>query len=329
MKVHIPRLGLDASLDGPVQTFERLSMVDRYREHELVDDPATSDLVLFCQCHMLPNDWRLTTIRKHPLAAKYRDKMLIYDERDRPWCAFPGIYVSMPARTFDPRFQRPWAYFAPTDASAPLEEPDILFSFIGSPTSRCRRALYELRHPDAVIEEVRRFTFYDPRSPDFEARRQRFLSVMSRSRFVLCPRGRGTSSIRLYETLAHGGVPVIISDGWVAPDGPDWESFSIRWPERSTKGLVEMLEARDAEWPRLSRAAQLVYEEFFAPSVAFHRILERCSDLLISGAARDFPPEGIRNRAFVAVGADVARGRAVSSVRRTVKRTFQSVGIAR
>jgi exostosin family protein len=329
MRVHIPRLGLDPSLDGPVETLERLSTVDRFREHELVEDPATSDLILFCQCHMLPRDWRLTTIREHPLATKYRDRVLIYDERDRPWCAFPGIYVSMPARSFDPRFQRSWGYFPPTEVAEPVEQPDILFSFIGSPSSRCRRALFELRHPDAVIEEVRRFTFYDPSSPDFERRRQRFRSVMSRSRFVLCPRGRGTSSIRLYEALAHGCVPVIISDGWVAPDGSDWESFSIRWPERDAEGLVGMLEDRDADWPQLSRAARTAYEEFFAPSVWFHRIVEGCSDLLRSDAARHFPREGIRNRAFLAAGADVARWRAVSSVRRTGKRTLQRVRIAR
>src|SRR6185503_14502208 len=130
-------------------------------------DPATSDFILFCQCHMLPTDWRLTTIRKHPVAEKFRDRVLIYDERDRPWCAFPGIYVSMPAGSFDTRFQRSWAYFPPTDPAEPHDERDVLFSFIGSPSSRCRQSLFELRHPDAVIEEVRGFTFYDASSDDF------------------------------------------------------------------------------------------------------------------------------------------------------------------
>jgi hypothetical protein len=328
MRVHLPRL-LDPRLDGPVEVLERLSTLDRFREHELVEDPATSDLILFCQCHMLPRDWRLTTIRDHPLTKTYRDRVLTYDERDRPWCALPGIYVSMPTQSFDPRFQRSWGYFPPTDVAEPLERPDILFSFIGSPSSPCRRALFEIRHPDAVIEEVRRFTFYDPSSPDFDGRRQRFRSVMSRSRFVLCPRGRGTSSIRLYEALARGCVPVIISDGWIAPDGPDWESFSIRWPERDAEGLAEMLEDRDADWPQLNRAARTAYEEFFAPSVWFHRIVERCSDLLESNAARNFPRQGIRNRAFLAAGADVVRWRAVSSVRRTGKRMLQRVRLAR
>jgi hypothetical protein len=124
-------------------------------------------------------------------------------------------------------------------------------------------------------------------------------------------------------------VPVIISDGWVAPDGPDWESFSIRWPESDAEGLVGMLEDRDAEWPQLSRAARSAYEEFFAPSVAFHRIVECCAELLTSKAARDFPRDGIRNRAFLAAGADVVRWRALSPVRRTGKRMLQRLRLAR
>ena len=76
-------------------------------------------------------------------------------------------------------------------------------------------------------------------------------------------------------------------------------------------------------------AARSAYEEFFGPSVAFHRIVERCSDLLRFDAATTFPREGIRDRAFLAVGADVARWRVVSSVRHTGKRMLQGVRLAR
>ena len=37
-----------------------------------------------------------------------------------------------------------------------------------------------------------------------------------------------------------------------------------------------MLEDRNADWPQLSRAARTAYEEFFAPFVWFHGIVERC-----------------------------------------------------
>lgn len=150
---------------------------------------------------------------------------------------------------------------------------------------------------------------------------------MSNSRFVLCPRGKGTSSIRLYEALASGCVPVILSDQWVAPEGPAWESFSIRWPESDAAGLVATLEERDARWQEMGRAARAAYDQFFAPEVAFHRLIENCSELLGSDAARDFPSTGIRGRAFLAAGVDVARWRTVTATRRTAKRVLRRLGL--
>lgn len=329
MRVHLPRLGLNSIVDGPVETIERLAELDRLGKHELVDDPAASDIVLFCQCHMLPRDWRLTTMRDHPLTKRFRDRVMTYDERDRPWCAFPGVYVSMPARSFDQRFQRAWGYFPPTEVVEPVAEPDLLFSFIGSPSSRCRRPLLELRHPDAIIEEVEGFTFYDPTSRDFETRRRRFRSVMSRSRFVLCPRGKGTSSIRLYEALAHGCVPVIISDDWVPPDGPAWESFSIRWPEGRTAGLVETLQERTKDWARMSTEALTTDKEFFAEDVSFYRLVEQLARARKANNDRDFPRCGLRNRAFFEAGADVVRWRAAGTIRRIGQRVLTRLHLYR
>jgi hypothetical protein len=326
MRVHFPRLTLNRFVDIPVDEFARLARVDRFGEHLLTDNPDESDLIIFSQCHMLPTDWRLTAIRDHPLTMRHRDKVMVYDERDRPWCVIPGLYVSMPSQGFDRRFQRAAGYFRFPDIVVPRAEPDLLFSFIGSSTANCRQRLFELRHPDAVIEKVRRFTHFDPTSYKFEERRLRFHDVMARSRFVLCPRGRGTSSLRLHETLAAGRIPVIISDEWVDPEGPEWESFSIRWPEGTIKGLVETLEERDSDWNAMSAAALVAHETFFAPEVSFHRVVERCRDLQDSVELSRFPRRGIRNRAFLAAGASVTRWRTTTSVRRSGKRVLRRLG---
>jgi hypothetical protein len=324
--VHCARLGLGGHEDAPVEGFEQLAAIDRFGEHRLRDDPDSADVILFTQCHMLPVDWRLTAIRDHPLTKRNWPKVMVYDARDRTWCGFPGVYVSMSARAFDHRYQRAWGYL-PVPQVVPSVKPDLLFSFIGSASDRCRTPLFDLRHSDGVVEEVRRFTFYDPSSPNFEERRARFRDVLSRSRFVLCPRGRGTSSIRLYEVLGAGRVPVIIADDWVAPSGPNWEAFSIRWPEGRVEGLVEMLEERERDWPRMSAAAMAAHREFFAQEAFFHRIVELCRDLQKSSTTQSFPRSGIRNRAFLAVGADVARWRTTSSVRRAGKRMLRRLGV--
>jgi hypothetical protein len=186
--------------------------------------------------------------------------------------------------------------------------------------------LFELRHPDAIVEPVRGFTFYDSSSVDFEARRKRFRETLLRSRFVLCPRGKGTSSIRLYEAVAAGRVPVIVADDWVAPAGPDWERFSIRWPEGRTEGLIDLLEQHDCDWPAMSNAAANAYREFFAPDIWFQRVVDQCAELFQSAQLEEFPRGGTRDRAFISAGADVVRWRATSPVRRSIGRMLRYLG---
>ena len=218
MNIYIPRLRLNPFVDIPVDEFEHVATLDRFGAHHIVNDAESSDLVLFPHCHMLPTDWRLTTIREHPLVKHHREKVVVYDERDRPWCAFPGVYVSMPSPDFDRRAQKSWGYFRLPQTIAPREDPDLLFSFIGSPSDRTRQMLFQLHHPSAFVEEVRGFTFFDPSTPHFEERRTRFREIVGRSRFVLCPRGKGTSSFRIFEALSAGRVPVIIADEWMPPE---------------------------------------------------------------------------------------------------------------
>jgi hypothetical protein len=327
MIVNVARLRLNPLWDDPADRVEELGRIDRFGQHNVSADPDAADIVLFPQCHMLPADWRLRTIREHPLNKHFADKVVVFDERDRTWCAFSGVYVSMPARDFDTRYQRPWGYFPVAQRDSSAETPDLLFSFIGSPSSRCRKPLFELRHPEAVIEKVRGFTFYDPTSLDFENRRARFRVILDRSRFVLCPRGRGTSSIRLYETMAAGRVPVIIADDWVAPLGPTWDEFSIRWPEGRVKGLVETIEERNGDWSEMSAAAVAAHREFFSPEVWFHRVIELIREIRADGTQASFPRAGIRNRAFLAVGADFARWRTSSVIRRAGKGVAHRFGL--
>ena len=124
-----------------------------------------------------------------------------------------------------------------------------------------------------------------------------------------CVRGvQGTSSFRVYEALSAGRVPVIISDDWVAPTGPDWSRFSVRWPEERVAELREVLNAYDDEWWEMSVAAEEAYAQFFAPDVWFHRFAELCSELR-QPPRNAFPERGIRRSAYWASGAHAWHGR--------------------
>src|SRR5258706_12122572 len=121
-----------------------------------------------------------------------------------------------------------------SDGGGAVEEPRWLFSFVGSRNVVVRGALLELSHPRGLVRDTSGFNIYDGGDEaEHAARRMReYVETLKESKFVLCPRGLGTSSIRLYETLALGRVPVILSDKWVAPEGPDWAAFSLPVEER-------------------------------------------------------------------------------------------------
>jgi hypothetical protein len=315
MRIYLPRLGLTPWVDLQVDELESLAAQDRFGVHELTDDPELADVVLYVQCHMV--DWRLTQILGDDVARRFWQKVMVYDERDRPWRSLPGVYVSAPSSCFESQTQRAWSYLRSATVSVRVEqEPDLLFSFIGSNTARCRRSVFALRHPDAIIEEVKNFMFWDVNSPDFHRRRESYRSVLARSRFVLCPRGRGTSTIRLYETLAAGRVPVVISDDWVPPVGPDWDACALRVRERDVALVSDMLERRSADWREMSAAAYSAYTEFFSAEVGFHR--------LVGSLAEVQPPQSPHEpRTHVAVRGLIAAGRESWRSRWTLRRDWR------
>jgi hypothetical protein len=272
LAVHFARLG-DVKLDLPAEVFEAaLSHLGTGR-HRVAPTPDRADVILFTQCHMLGTDWPLAAIRESPLCRRYPERVYVYDERDDPWCAFPGVYVSMPRKLWRADRQRAWGYQSITDRRGEIE-PDLLFSLMASPTHACRKPLFRLSHPDAIIRRVDNFTHWERASQDWEQRRIDFRTTMDRSRFVLCPRGAGTSSYRLYETMAAGRVPIIIADDWVAPHGVDWDSFSIRWPQYRTAGLIDTLTATLPRWPEMAAAARAAYEQHFAGAPSTEAILD-------------------------------------------------------
>jgi hypothetical protein len=266
-----------------IPAFRAAAAADRVGVHRLCDDPVEADAIVFTECHLV-RDRALRPVVNAPLTRRFPHKTLVYDERDRPWCSLPGVYVSMPARHFDEQRQRACAYYSiqdPTVGRTGVESsPDLLFSLMASPTHHSRRSLFELDHPRGVVERVDRFVFFDPSSHDYAARRDRFGEMVARSKFVLCPRGRGTSSIRLYETMAAGRVPVVIADDWVPPSGPHWDRFILRWPEGVTDGLLELLERTEAESDVMGAAARAAFLDWYAPDVAFHHLASRLEEVL-------------------------------------------------
>ena len=106
---------------------------------------------------------------------------------------------------------------------------------------------------------------------------------------MLCPRGGGPSTLRLFETMMLGRSPVIISDQWVPPAGPRWEEFSVRVAEDSVPAIGDVLRERAPEAAKMGELARAEWLEWFAPDVAFHRIAESLLELVAAAGARRGP----------------------------------------
>lgn len=269
-----------------VPRFSALAEIDRIGEHRVTSDPVQADLILFVDARHEHGDWRFKAIRNHPLTKNYPQKCFVYNETDQPWCFMPGIYVSMPKRWFNSRRMVAWSYIGlmnPHIENNEEEKPDLLFSFIGRRCVTVREKVLDLRHRNAVIEDSSEYNFFGSAkhsAEQMERRRIEYSTLLRRSKFVICPRGSGPASFRLFETLAAGRVPVIVSDEWVEPKGPDWETCSVRVPEADVAKIPQLLEQRNSEWAQLAKAATGVWENWFAPSVQFHRIAEACKGLM-------------------------------------------------
>src|SRR5690606_894086 len=75
-----------------------------------------------------------------------------------------------------------------------------------------------------------------PMSPDLHTiqnrRAREFDDVMLSSVFSLCPSGSGPNSIRLWESLGFGCIPVLLSDSLRLPGtARDWNEAILRVPE--------------------------------------------------------------------------------------------------
>ncbi len=226
VKIFLPQLGVPGAQVASAE-FEELASISRDRRHDLVDSPEEADACLFTECHQLGDPISLARIQRTRVFRSFRAKCFVYDQRPRAYCSLPGIYSSVPASVIRPDFQLAWGYHRIADPRALLDpaelattQPDLLFSFVGTGASHpCRVPLLQLEHPRAVVKRVDGHINWEPNQPGYHVRRSDFARTTLRSKFVLCPRGRATSSIRFYEAMALGRVPVVIADDWVPPQG--------------------------------------------------------------------------------------------------------------
>jgi len=250
--------------------------------HVLVDDPASADLILLLGNYAE----RPRLLLDHPVYREYSGKCAVYNDDDIYIPLLPGVYASA-VRGFSSAVGRVFSY-AHVSRNGRYTNPyvqggaktskDIFFSFVGGSTSLVRKRLFNLgfERKDILIRNTSTYYHWDDTQADRSLRQREYADVLLRSHFVLCPRGAGSSSIRLFESMLAGSAPVLIADDYLLPPNVDWDSFLLKIPESRINRIEEFLEPHLASAELLGKRAQEAYLGEYGPDVEFDRIVDLC-----------------------------------------------------
>lgn len=293
MKVHLTNCG-ETELVDLMQ-----SRAEAFSAHELTDSPQNADLILLLGS--FGRDPGL--LLDHPSYQKFPEKCAVYTEDDNYLPLAPGVYCSAhddqsarAGRVFsytyvsrNGRYQNPYlsewnkAKWSQVEASVAKR---YLFTFQGGSTSLLRKRLFNQRfnRADVFIQNTSNYYHWDDSQPDRSDRQLVYAETLAASHFVLCPRGAGLGTIRMFEVMSAGIAPVLISDGYVLPPGPDWDKFMIRVPESKISSLAEILEPRIPEARERGQLAKEAFEQFFSMQHEFDSIVGLASRALRHGS---------------------------------------------
>ncbi len=263
---------------------------DRFKTHTIVDDPQDAELILFVETGVFAGHY-FEYVRRHPLFRSRREDCYLFCSTDKFIPLLPGVYASVERPWYWPSWTRSGHYvnIGETDRLHfdPREhERKYLYSFVGSTQSHAvRRRLMSVQHPDALLIDTLAAPGEVAHVPR-ETYERRYLDSVLHSAFILCPRGGGTSSFRLFETMMMGRAPVVISDAWVPPWGPDWDNISIRIREAEIDTIPDVLQSRASEARGMGETARQAWLDWFSEPVSFHRVVEACLELRDMAPAR-------------------------------------------
>jgi hypothetical protein len=151
-----------------------------------------------------------------------------------------------------------------------------LASFLGSSQT------HGLRHRVHALRSEEIYTF-DPANRFVwevsDGQRSAFVDISDQSHFVLCPRGIGPSTYRLFEAMQMGRAPVIISDQWMPIAGLDWSGFSIQIAEAEVHKIPEILSAQVDRAGDMGCVARAMWERHFAPAVSLRTLARLAVEL--------------------------------------------------
>ena len=152
------------------------------------------------------------------------------------------------------------------------KERPLLYSFHGAYNpklylSGVRKNIFEMNHPDNTSVKNIGVWFYESvvystkqnktgeinTTGQYEESTKSYNKLLLDSRFSLCPSGSGPNSIRFWESLGSGAVPILLSDSLELPEHELWEQAIVRVLEKDVEKIPEILGEINAEQEKMMR----------------------------------------------------------------------------
>lgn len=119
-------------------------------------------------------------------------------------------------------------------------------------------------------------------SLDPETARREYIANMRDSDFVLAPKGDGNFSLRFYEALSMGRIPIVIDTDMVFPfeDVICYDDFILRVPSTDIDRLADIVadfhaNLTEEKFIAMQKAARAAYEEYLRPDAFFNTLFTR------------------------------------------------------
>jgi len=161
----------------------------------------------------------------------------------------------------------PFPHLAVNGLNAEHVTKDIWASFVGAEyTHFTRTMIFNLLADDprfVLLNRGKTWHFY-LKDEKLDQHTHEYQDILVRSRFALCPRGTGASTIRFWESLQAGAIPVLIADDMRLPNFFDWNQCVIRVKETDVQLIPQILEGISFKKELAMRKACLVAYDRFA-----------------------------------------------------------------
>jgi len=284
MKLHF--LSAYSGIDAP-SVSEWADGASTVGKHQLTPDPEAADAIVFAETYHGLDPYFFDVIR-HPLFRRFPEKCLLYHVSDTCETLCRTISPSVERSQSNLQCRRSFPYLVRIrdnplvheswDRSRPAK---YLFSFVGAAyTHPLRKRLLELSHPEALLcDPAVDLAGISNAARGDEVRRSYVESILDSS-FVLCPRGLGPASMRLFEVMELGRAPVVISDAWIPIPNLPWSDFALFVPEREIGRIPALLEAARPRAREMGRVAREVWEHHYAPDRIFDEFAVAAAELL-------------------------------------------------